>query len=251
MDPGRRGGGEKRGPGGRRGSGAVEAGRARLRSSSRWASPACSASGRSAGSSIRSGRCRRRSNPSRPATTRRRCPSRRQRMKPACWPVRLTCSNKVPRRWTSSAGSRPTPRNSRASCRARHRSPNSVSGLFRGLVPVLGGGVAGFYLFENDPERSGGLRAMGSRKAEPRGFVPPRRGTGRPVRARAQAGHSDESAAGLSPRSPRGWAEPRRPRRWRGRCVSGHVAGVLEIASFRALRRTSRRCSRNCCRWSR
>ena len=62
--------------------------------------------------------------------------------------------------------------------------------LISGLVPVLGGGVAGFYLFEHDPERLRRIASYGLAEERGRGgFVSSGRGAGWPVRARTPDGH--------------------------------------------------------------
>jgi HAMP domain-containing protein len=60
------------------------------------------------------------------------------------------------------------------------------------LVPMLGGGVAAFYIFESGLQRAGGRRRL-------RGYVCIGSGVGRPVCARAETGHAEPSAAGLPP----------------------------------------------------
>ena len=69
---------------------------------------------------------------------------------------------------------------------------------------------------ERPASASGASRAMAWRTAARR-RVSAGRGPGRPVRARAQADHPDESSAGLSRKSPRAWARPRRSRPSPGR----------------------------------
>ena len=119
-----------------------------------------------------------------------------------------------------------------------------------GLVPLLGGGVAGFYLFDEKAGRLQRIASTGWRKLQhPRTLWPGRR-TGRAVRARAPAGHAHEPAGGLSAH-----------RLGFGRSCAGPGHGIsavvlrtlwwrcwrLPVSTFSA--RARKRYSRNCCRW--
>ena len=161
---------------------------------------------------------------------------RRPRTKPAAWRARLTSSSKAPPRWTSSAGSSPTPPSSPGELQGAASLAEFGQRLVSGLVPMLGGGVAGFYLFEENPGRLRRIAAYGLAE----GAAPPTRSrlgeglVGQCAQER-KAVTLDQSAAGLSADRLRLWAALRRSRRWRRRCCPRtHLLGVLEFATFRA-----------------
>ena len=107
-----------------------------------------------------------------------------------------------------------------------------------GLVPVLGGGVAGFYLAEEKsetPPADRELRPDG--RGRLRGFVPVGGGTGRSVCPRAKGPHVGEPAPRLSPDFVRAG------RRRTGHCgglanrISEHVAGCFRNRLLQGLER--------------
>ena len=126
--------------------------------------------------------------------------------------------------------------------------------LLSGLVPVLGGGVAGFYLFESEPRSPPAHRAAmacaetaaRTRFALGEGLV------GQCARERKAVTLSSLPPDYLRISSGLGEAAPTQVVAWpldrrRTRCSAS-----LELATFRAFdARASRPCSRSCCPWSR
>ena len=111
--------------------------------------------------------------------------------------------------------------------------------LLSGLVPVLGGGVAGFYLrCKKARNRCGSRQATGLARRISRSlpFPEARRGDGRPVRGGTHGHPSHQSSPGLPAdilRTGRGLASP-------GHRVAGNGAGPVtgrapEFASFRCI----------------
>ena len=87
--------------------------------------------------SIRQGNRRRRLRQGRPLR-----PS--PRTKPAAWRARSTSSSRAPPRWTSNGGSSPTSRRLTGELQGAASLAEFGQRLLSGLVPMLGGGVAGF-----------------------------------------------------------------------------------------------------------
>jgi HAMP domain-containing protein len=122
--------------------------------------------------------------------------------------------------------------------------------LVSGLVPLLGGGVAAIYLFEEDSESLRRIAAYGLAEGGTAGdLIKP--GEDWPASAPRIA---RPSPCRISRRiicgSPRAWGRRRRPRQWRCRwcrrtCCWARLNSPRSARSIRA----NGRCSTNCCRW--
>ncbi len=105
-----------------------------------------------------------------------------------------------------------------------------------GLVPMLGGGVAGFYLAESEPERLRRIAGYGLAKIDGAGEgVAPGEGlVGQCARDRAPVALTDVPAGFLPISSGLGRSAPSRVAAW-PLISQGALLGVVELASFRAL----------------
>ena len=108
--------------------------------------------------------------------------------------------------------------------------------LLSGLVPLLGGGIAGVFLFEENPAQLRRIAAFGFADAAAGDILQAGRRSGRPVRAGAQAGDAVKSAAGLSSASPPVWGHAAPVQAVALPLSSADILlGVIEFASFRAV----------------